>query len=66
LLCYVTYGELWAKLFEPFCLSEPGYITFISGVNKKYGTIVRVWVGPYLGVLLTEAKYVEVSKMALA
>jgi len=32
----------------------------------KYGPIARVWVGPYLGVLLTDAKYVEVSELALA
>jgi len=30
----------------------------------KYGTIAKMWIGPYLGVLLTEAKYVEVSELA--
>jgi hypothetical protein len=33
---------------------------------EKYGTIARLWFGPYLAVFLTEAKYVEVSKLALA
>jgi hypothetical protein len=36
------------------------------GFVLKYGTIARLWIGPYLGVILTEAKYVEVSKAVLA
>jgi hypothetical protein len=39
---------------------------FILEINKKYGNIAKFWIGPYLAVALTEAKYVEVSKMALA
>jgi hypothetical protein len=31
---------------------------------EKYGTIFRLWVGPYLYVAVSEAKYVEVRKMA--
>jgi hypothetical protein len=31
-----------------------------------YGTIKRLWIGPYLVVMLTEAKYAEVSEVALA
>ena len=66
LLYYVIYGELWVQLVELYCLSEPGYVDFTEGLINKYGPIVRVWAGPYLGVVLTEAKYVEVSKLALA
>jgi len=54
------------QLVELCCLSEPGYVDLFGQTLLKYGTIVRVWIGPYLGVLLTDAKYVEVSKMALA
>jgi len=36
------------------------------GFIPKYGPIARVCVGPYLRVLLTEAKYVEVRDLALA
>jgi len=35
-------------------------------LTHKYGTIGRVWVGPYLTVFVAEAKYVEVSNLALA
>jgi hypothetical protein len=48
------------------CLSEPGYTEFLFEFVHKYGTIVRMWIGPYLGVFLIEAKYVEVSKLLLA
>jgi hypothetical protein len=60
------YGELWLQLVELFCLSEPGYHDSVEGIIQKYGTIARVWLGPYLFVGLAEAKYVEVSKLALA
>ena len=66
LLYYVIYGELWVQLVELYCLSEPGYIDFMEGLIHNYGPIARVCFGPYLGVVLTEAKYVEVSKLALA
>jgi hypothetical protein len=62
----VIYGELWLQLVEMCCLSEPGYHHYLEGVMHKYGTIMRVWVGPHLFVALTEPKYVEVSKLALA
>jgi len=42
-------------------LSEPGYHEFVEGFVHKYGSIARLWFGPYLNVVLTEAKYVEVS-----
>jgi hypothetical protein len=54
------------QLFATFCLYEPGNLDFVLGLQQKYGTIVRVWAGPYVAVALGEAKYVEVSKMALA
>jgi hypothetical protein len=38
----------------------------VKGIINKYGSIVRVWVGPLLIVGLADAKYVEVSKVALA
>ena len=66
LLYYVIYGELWGQLVELYCLSEPGYVDFVEGLILNYGSIVRAWAGPFLGVFLTEAKYVEVSKLALA
>jgi len=66
LLYCVIYGELWVQLVELYCLSEPGYVDFMEGLIHNYGPIVRAWAGPYLGVVLTEAKYVEVSKLALA
>ena len=66
LLYCVIYGELWVQLVELYCLSEPGYVDFANGLIDKYGPIVRIWFGPYLAVLLTETKYVEVSKLALA
>jgi len=47
-------------------LSESGYHDFVEGFIHKYGTIVRVWIGPYLFVGLTEAKDVEESKVPLA
>jgi len=37
----------------------------LRDLSNTYGTIARVWFGPYLSVVLTEAKYVEVSKVAL-
>jgi hypothetical protein len=39
---------------------------FVEGFIHKYGTIVRMWIGPYLVVFLTDAKNVEASKLALA
>jgi hypothetical protein len=64
MLCYLwrTVGAAGRNFF----LSKPGYIDFVLGLNQKYGSIVKVWIGPYLAVVLTEAKYVEVSKMVLA
>ena len=62
----VIYGELWLQLVELCCLSELGYQEFVEGFLHKYGTIARVWIGPYLAVVLTEAKYLEVSKVVLA
>jgi hypothetical protein len=38
----------------------------MEGFIHKYGSIARLWIGPYVGVALTEAKYVEVSKLVLA
>jgi hypothetical protein len=52
-------------MVEMFCLSEPGYHDYMEILTHKYGSIARFWNGPYLGVILTEAKYVEVSKVAL-
>jgi len=66
LLYYVIYGELWGQLVELYCLSDPEYTVVVEKLAHKYGPIFRVRVGPYLGVILTEAKYVEVSKLALA
>jgi len=66
LLYCVIYAEMWVQLVELFCLSEPGYVEFFEGLILQYGTILRLWMGPYLGVILTEAKYAEVSKLALA
>ena len=54
------------QLVDLCCLSESGYVDFLEGIVLKYGSIARVWVGPYLGVILTDASYVEVSKLALA
>jgi hypothetical protein len=54
------------QLVEMFCLSEPEYHNYLEGIVHKYGSIARLWVGPYLFVGLTGAKYVEVSKLALA
>ena len=54
------------QLVELFCLSEPGYFDNLLDFLHKYGTIARIWVGPYLAVILTEAKYVEVSEVPLA
>jgi len=66
LLNYVIYGELWLQLVEMCCLYEPGYHDFVEGIVHKYGSITRVWVGPILIVALSDAKFVEVSKLALA
>jgi len=66
LLYCVIYGELWVQLVELCCLYETGNIEFVRELTNTYGTIARVWVGPYLAVALTEAKYVEVSKVELA
>jgi hypothetical protein len=65
LYCFI-YGELWLQLVELCCLSEPGNVQFMIDLNKTYGAIARVWIGPYLAVILTEPKYVEVSKVVLA
>ena len=54
------------QLVDLCCLSEPGYVDFILEYIHKYGTISRLWIGPYLSVTLTEAKYVEVSEVPLA
>jgi hypothetical protein len=66
LLHSVIDGELWLQLVELFCLSEPGYHDSVEGIIHKYGSIARLWVGPYLVVIVTEAKYMEVSEVALA
>jgi hypothetical protein len=58
--------EKCVQLFELCCLSEPGYVDFLVEYIQKYGTIARLWIGPYVGVMLTEAKYVEVSEVPLA
>jgi hypothetical protein len=47
---------------EMFCLSEPGYHDHVEGLLNKYGSIVRMWAGPYLFIGVAEANYVEVSK----
>ena len=64
LLYCVIYGEMWVHLVDLYCLFEPGYVDCFVGILHKYGSITRMWVGPNLGVILTEAKYVEVSKPA--
>ena len=66
LLYYVIYGELWIHLVELCCPSVPGNTEFMRELINTYGTIARVWIGPHLGVLLAEAKYVEVSELTLA
>jgi hypothetical protein len=53
-------------LDELCCLSEPGYFDTVEGIILKHGSIVRLWVGAQLFVILTEAKYVEVSELALS
>ena len=61
--------NLWrtvVQLVEIYCLSEPGYHHYMEGIMQKYGPIARLWIGPYLGVFLAEAKYVEVSEVAVA
>jgi hypothetical protein len=60
--------NLWrtlVQLVEIYCLSEAGYHAYMEGIMHKYGPIARFWIGPYLGVFLAEAKYVEVSEVAL-
>jgi hypothetical protein len=52
--------------FIDFCLSEPGSYDYAEELIAKYGSIMRVWFGPRLVVALTDAKLVEVSKLALA
>ena len=54
------------QLFELCCLSETGMHAYMEALIHKHGTIVRLWVGPHLGVVLAETKYVEVSNLALA
>jgi hypothetical protein len=54
------------QLVELCCLSEPGFQEYEKAVVDKYGCIARVWIGPYLDVLLTNAKYMEVSKLTVA
>jgi len=66
LLYYFIYGERLLQLVERCCISSPGHVEFLLDLPNTYGTIARVWIGPYLVVVLTEAKYVEVSKVALA
>jgi hypothetical protein len=65
LLYSVIYGEMWLQFVELCSLSDPDYHEFAEGFVHKYGTIARLWIGPYLVVFLTEAN-VEVSKVALA
>ena len=57
--------DLLVQLVELCCLSEPGYHEFVQAFINKHGTIARLWIGPYLCIFLSEAKYVEVSKLAL-
>jgi len=66
LLYYFIYGERWLQLVKLCCLSEPGNVEFFINLSRTYGPIARVWIGPYLAVILTEPKYVEVSMVALA
>ena len=54
------------QLFEMFCLSVLGLHDLVETLTNKYGTIATLWIGSYLCVVLTEAKYVEVSMVALA
>jgi len=54
------------QLVELCCLSETGNIKFLRELINTYGSIARMWIGPYLAVVLTEAKYLEVSKVSLA
>ena len=51
---------------EMCCLSEPEYHAYVEALTHKHGTIVRVWNGSHLSVVVAEAKYVEVSNLALA
>ena len=53
------------QFVEVCCLSEPGYVDCTFEFMRKYENIWRIWIGPYLLVVLTEAKYVEVSKLSL-
>jgi len=54
------------QLVKLCCLYETGNIEFLKELPNTYGTIARLWIGPYLAVVLTEAKCVEVSKVELA
>jgi hypothetical protein len=45
---------------------ETGIHEFMETLTHRYGTIVRVWIGPYLAVALSETEYVEVSEVELA
>jgi len=38
----------------------------MEALIHKLGTIVRLWIGPHLVVVVAETKYVEVSNLALA
>ena len=53
------------QFYELCCLSEPGYVDVLEEYVHKYGSITRMWIGPYLAVFLSDAKYVEVSKLSL-
>jgi len=66
LIKLTIYEELWVQHFELFCLSEPGHHAYVEALTHKHGTIVRLWTGSHLSVVVTEAKYVEVSNLALA
>ena len=66
LLYCVIYGELWLQLVELCCLYETGNMEFLKELINTYGAITRFWIGPYLAVVLTEAKYLEVSVVDLA
>jgi len=35
-------------------------------LTRTYGPIARVWVGPVLGVVLADPKYIEVSRFNTA
>ena len=54
------------QIVEMCCLSQPAHYDSVLECERKYGSIFRLWFGPYLAVVLTEAKYVEVSKLVLA